>query len=126
MRSDTNTRGHTNWYYFKVRNGKFTGPIQLNICNIIKQKNLYSKGMKPYTTCRYMNRSEEEEGWKQELCYDVQFVERLCRFGTNNTQNQLQFKYNFHEENMEVSFAYSIPYTVTKMQEYVSQLQSHP
>jgi len=56
----------------------------------------------------------------------VQFVERLCRFGTNNTQNQLQFKYNFHEENMEVSFAYSIPYTVTKMQEYVSQLQSHP
>lgn len=49
IRSDTNTKGHTNWYYFKVKNNKQVGTIQFNICNIVKPKNLYNKGMTPYT-----------------------------------------------------------------------------
>jgi len=49
IRSDTNTRGHTNWYFFKVCNKQQIGTIQINICNIIKRKNLYGKGMTPYT-----------------------------------------------------------------------------
>lgn len=49
IRSDTNTRGHTNWYFFRVNNQKKTGIIQFNICNIVKQKNLYGQGMTPYT-----------------------------------------------------------------------------
>lgn len=49
IRSDTNTKGHTNWYYFKVRNNKQVGTIRFNICNIVKPKNLYSKGMTPYS-----------------------------------------------------------------------------
>jgi hypothetical protein len=48
IRSDTNTLGHTNWYYFKVNNKKHIGVVQFNICNITKTKNLYSTGMTPY------------------------------------------------------------------------------
>ena len=48
LRSDTNTKGHTNWYYFKVDNQDFLGTVQLNICNMGKTKTLYNKGMKPY------------------------------------------------------------------------------
>jgi hypothetical protein len=47
IRSDTNTKGHTNWYYFKVKSTS-EGPIRINICNMTKTRNLYSKGMKPY------------------------------------------------------------------------------
>ena len=49
LRCDTNTKGHTNWYYFKVKNMSYTGNIKFNICNIVKAKNLYGKGMTPYT-----------------------------------------------------------------------------
>lgn len=49
IRSDTNTKGHTNWYFFKVSNNEQLGPIKFNICNMAKTRNLYSKGMKPYT-----------------------------------------------------------------------------
>ncbi len=66
IRSDTNTKGHTNWYYFKVYNHKQRGLVQFNICNIVKPKNLYNKGMTPYTLSRlepddYQAQSE----WKQ-------------------------------------------------------------
>jgi len=54
-----------------------------------KSKNLYSQGMKPY--CK----KGEKGGWNQNLCYDVQFVERLCRYGFEVKSNQLQFCYNF-------------------------------
>lgn len=43
LRVDSNTRGHTLWYYFAVRNGKHRRSIQFNICNINKHRNLYLK-----------------------------------------------------------------------------------
>jgi hypothetical protein len=48
LRSDTNTKGHTNWYYFKVNNQDLTGIAQINVCNLGKTKTLYNKGMRPY------------------------------------------------------------------------------
>lgn len=50
IRSDTNTKGHSNWYYFRVKNRGEAGPVKFNICNMTKCKNLYTQGMKPY--CR--------------------------------------------------------------------------
>jgi hypothetical protein len=48
-----------------------------------KSKNLYSQGMRPY--CKVGNQGE----WTQNLCYDVQFVERLCRYGYQIKNNHL-------------------------------------
>ena len=33
MRVDTNTQGHTHWYYFTVKNEDFRGKVKFNICN---------------------------------------------------------------------------------------------
>jgi len=48
MRVDTNTQGHTHWYYFLVKNKEYTGKVQLNICNFRRAASLYQKGLKPY------------------------------------------------------------------------------
>lgn len=48
MKSDSNTKGHCNWYFFSVKNHDRIGSIKINVCNIGKIKNLYNKGMKPY------------------------------------------------------------------------------
>lgn len=127
IRSDTNTRGHTNWYHFRVSNRRYVGPLRINVCNIVKQKNLYSKGMTPYTSLRCLDSPcPLELEWKQNQCYDLEFVERLCRYGTNHIENQLQFKYDFKEENMEVDFAYAIPYTFSDLQDYSHSIKDHP
>jgi hypothetical protein len=67
LRSDTNTRGHTCWYYFKVNNKDLTGEVQFNICNFAKRKNLYPRGLRPYELV-------EGGNWKQDNCYEVNFV----------------------------------------------------
>jgi hypothetical protein len=48
LRIDSNTRGHTSWYYFSVKNGDKLQKVTLNICNLTKPRNLYEQGMKPY------------------------------------------------------------------------------
>jgi hypothetical protein len=47
MKIDTNTKGHQNWYSFKliINSDSY---IKFNICNFRKLFTLYSKGLKPY------------------------------------------------------------------------------
>lgn len=48
MRSDSNTKGHTHWFNFKVKNMKKGTTYKLNIANFTKKKCLYIRGMRPY------------------------------------------------------------------------------
>lgn len=43
IRVDTNTRGHTSWFYFKLKNGKPNQTIKLNIMNFCKGESLYKR-----------------------------------------------------------------------------------
>jgi hypothetical protein len=43
MRVDSNTRGHTNWFFFSIANGDFVGRVSLNICNFRREKSLYQR-----------------------------------------------------------------------------------
>ncbi len=47
MKIDSNTRGHMQWYYFKVKNVSLH-KIKINIVNFRKKRTLYQKGMKPF------------------------------------------------------------------------------
>ena len=43
MRVDSNTKGHTNWFYFTIQNGGFIGSTTFNICNFRREKSLYQR-----------------------------------------------------------------------------------
>lgn len=47
VRPDLSTRGHTQWFYFQVKNTKPDVIYRFNIVNIMKPNCLYSKGMRP-------------------------------------------------------------------------------
>lgn len=57
MRVDTNSNGHSNWFYFKVSNNQAGLKVKFTICNFTKPQSLYQKGMKPYVLSR---RSEQK------------------------------------------------------------------
>lgn len=48
MRVDSNTRGHLQWFNFKIKNLIKMQKYKINICNLQKNKSLYSRGQKPY------------------------------------------------------------------------------
>lgn len=47
MRVDSNSNGHNQWFYFRVKFNEL-GDYNFNICNFTKKNSLYNKGMKPY------------------------------------------------------------------------------
>lgn len=46
--NDVHTRGHTQWYYFAVRNSKPGQTVRFRIINMSKAKSLYRYGMRPW------------------------------------------------------------------------------
>ena len=48
MRVDSNTRGHLQWFNFKIKGLEKLQKYKINICNLQKNKSLYSRGKKPY------------------------------------------------------------------------------
>ena len=56
MRADSNTRGHTQWFNFTVKNcGK--KKIKINIVNFKKVKTMYTRGMKPYVYSNFLKQT---------------------------------------------------------------------
>lgn len=47
LENDVNTRGHTQWFYFAVRNGRPGSTVRLRIINMSKAKSLFRLGMRP-------------------------------------------------------------------------------
>jgi sporulation-control protein spo0M len=46
MRVDSNTRGHHQWFFFKISNQQRVGTVKFNIVNFTKHKSLYMHGMR--------------------------------------------------------------------------------
>lgn len=59
MRVDSNTKGHTSWYFFKIRKTRADHVVKLNICNFHKKNSLYCAGMKPMVFSKASGK-----GWK--------------------------------------------------------------
>ena len=114
VRSDTNTKGHCNWFYFTVTNRRGAGRVRLNICNLIKKPNLYRKGMGPFTR-------REGAPWRQSEG-DVTYTEKHCRFGYPAKDYQLEFEVDFEHPGQTVSIAYGIPYTYSRLEGYVKRI----
>lgn len=47
VRPDLRTRGHTQWFYFQVKNAKSNINYRFHIINLMKPNCLYAKGMRP-------------------------------------------------------------------------------
>lgn len=46
MRVDSNTRGHHQWFYFKINNQSKVGTVKFNFINFTKRQSLYMHGMR--------------------------------------------------------------------------------
>lgn len=49
LQNDINTRGHNQWFYFKITNTRKNQKIRINIVNLVKKESLFSYGLKPLT-----------------------------------------------------------------------------
>lgn len=80
---DSNTKGHLQWYNFKVCGARKGAKYRFNICNFQKSKSLYSRGMKPFVFSRARH-DRLRAGWEQSgenLKYECRALRYKALFG---------------------------------------------
>ena len=62
LENDLNTKGHTQWFFFRIGNTRKGMKVVLNIINLAKPDSLYNYGMKVLNFSNKLNDSEGV-GW---------------------------------------------------------------
>ena len=118
MRADANTRGHHQWYYFSVLPHREV-EAKFHILNFTKNESLYSQGMHPLVYCE----NDPDKGWHpggQSISYKPSKLNSFVR----RSYSSLTFSYTFTHPHSKVFFAYSIPYTYTRLCKLVRELSA--
>lgn len=150
MRVDSNTRGHHQWFYFTVSNNlnpdSSKGKYRFNIVNFTKNASLYHQGMRINVFSQRdqearntkLNKGKQDaeraavcnEGWTkggENIVYKMSKISqpKIVQgvgyvYHSNKRYFQLSYDYEFQHDNDTVTFAYSVPYTFTKLQHEIS------
>ncbi|KAJ3050567.1 Cytosolic carboxypeptidase 2 [Rhizophlyctis rosea] len=122
VRQDTNTRGHTQWFYFRLANIIPQIPYYFNIINLMKPDSLYNYGMQPLM---YSMHDAELNGigWQRvgtDISYfrsseESQYAQRAL--------HTLRFCVVFEQPGDTVYFAHCYPYSYTDLQRYLYNLK---
>ena len=124
---DTNTKGHSQWFYFAVTNTERNRTVVFNVLNCTNAVTLFKSGMRPLV---FSELDYEEAGteWVAEtfnVCYTKNTIPKnpLQQPVTDpskpenrniNTYYTLSFSYTFKYSGDRVYFAYTRPYSVSK------------
>ncbi len=71
LKPDYNTRGYTQWYYFRVSNTRAGKTYRFNIINLMKPDSLYNHGMRPVLYSEH-EAKKNGKGWFRgggDICY---------------------------------------------------------
>ena len=123
---DTETKGHTQWYYFSVKNYKPGHTVKFNITNLMKFESLYNDGMKPavFSSCKSLVYGLDWHRDSTDISYYQNTILRdlvlPCMEG--KYFYTLSFTYTFQFALDTVSFAYCEPYTYTDLLSYLDTL----
>jgi hypothetical protein len=138
--TDVHTRGHTQWFYFAVRNGRAGQTARFRIVNMSKAKSLFRLGMKPLVwseTFVSKNRATAATG---AYPLDVEQASNLWRSCTGKVEyhrsrsgkttlgnyHTLAFEYTFEWSGDCVFFAYCVPFTYSMLRTNLSAMAADP
>jgi len=113
---DTETKGHTQWYYFAVTNA-LIGTFRFNVVNLLKFDSLYNEGLLPAV------RSMRQGGDWQRGGFNVSYYQNGRRQGTERHSYTLTFQYTFQIPHDTVYFAHCFPYTFTDLCKYLDHIK---
>ena len=124
LKPDYNTRGYTQWYYFRIGNTRAGKTYRFNIINMMKPDSLYNHGMRPVVYSE-IEAKRSGKGWTRggaDICYYQNSMKRK-NAGYYYT---LTFSMQFDHDNDVIYLAHCYPYTYTDMVRYLNHLEQDP
>ena len=123
LQNDINSKGHTQWFFFRVSNTRAKQSVKFNILNFAKADSLFNHGMK---VAVYSMKSADREGvgWTRGGS-DIMYYPNGIRRGAKSYYT-LTFTFTFSYSFDIVYLAYSIPYTYTQLQQSLDNFEKDP
>ena len=124
---DIDTKGHTQWFYFSVRNADKGHCVRFSIVNLMKYDSLYNNGLKPLV---FSVKKEKNEGvgWYRTQESVSYYQNNLPRPGNTGKLPSfyytLSFNYTFEYAHDLVFFAHCYPYSYSTLQSYLHSLKA--
>lgn len=122
LQNDINSKGHTQWFFFKVVNMRTGVRYKFNIVNFVKPDSLFNHGMQSlvYSIKGYKERGQ---GWQRGGADYLYYQNGLMRENSEKRHYTLSFTYQFPYRDDEVYFAYSFPYTYSQLVSYLDRIE---
>ena len=122
---DSNTQGYTQWFYFSVRNKHCGHAVSISIVNFTKSGSPFGRGMKP-SVFSLVRSKVYGTGWTRGG-YDVRYLKNTLPRGSKGiaTYYTLAFSYAFQFDDDTVYFAYSEPYTYSRLQHFLTEIREN-
>ncbi|KAL4483318.1 hypothetical protein ABPG72_007960 [Tetrahymena utriculariae] len=125
LQNDINTKGNTQWFFFKVQNTKKNQTVTFTILNLIKSGSLFNDGLCPAV---FSQKRMEESGteWIREG-FDIRYYKsNIYRDGFRMSKfySCLTFSYTFQYNQDTVYFAHSYPYTYSDLQDDLNKIMN--
>jgi len=115
LQNDVNSKGHTQWFFFRVSNAKKGLKVKFNMLNMIKNKSLYNEGMKVLIYSEKRNQHATSFGLNEVGWY--RGGEDLSYYQNNYRKEHIQnfqrcyftfsFTHTFEFDEDELYFSYS-------------------
>jgi len=111
LKPDTNTKGHSQWFYFSVTNTMKDKKVTFNILNCTKQIELFKHGMRPLIFSEHNYRHKNTQ-WTSNTT-DIKYYKNDIIKSNTSFYYTLSFSFTFPYSNDRVYFAFNRPYTLT-------------
>ena len=121
LQNDFNTKGNTQWFYFRIKNPPKNKNIKLNIVNMQKTDSLFNYGMKP---CIFSlgQWSEFGKGWTRGGNHIKYFKNGNLVENSYKYYYTLTFTISTSHEYDVIRIAQNYPYTTLDLQKYLEGL----
>jgi hypothetical protein len=130
MQNDINTNGHTQWFYFQVKNTRKNSVVKFNILNFTKQDSLFNYGMKVsiYSTAKASSEGNPSGWFKggERISYYANGIKKDNVIYASKSYFSLSFNYKFTHDNDTVFFAFANPYTYQDLQRDLHEIEIDP
>jgi cytosolic carboxypeptidase protein 2/3 len=125
MQNDINTNGHTQWFFYQVKNTRRNLSVTFNIMNYTKPDSLFNYGMKVsiYSEKRAAGVNQEDQvvnegvGWfkgGERISYYNNGIKKDVNYYSKSYYTA-SFSHKFTHDDDVVYFAFCIPYTYTDL-----------
>ena len=147
MQNDINTSGHTQWFFYQVKNTRKNLSVTFNIMNFTKPDSLFNYGMKvsiysekkaagidPNDDRGFQAAAEEGpklgegQGWfkgGERISYYANGIKKDITY-TSKSYYTVSFSHKFTYDDDIVYFAFCVPYTYTDMMHDLQEIEQDP